>query len=550
MSDFPPRIREAGDSAILLELEPVVDADVNARAHRIASAVRAARISGVRDVVSTARSVSVYFDPLVTDPSIVVDALKGAARQGGSAAARARTVEIPVAYGDDDGPDLEAVAARAGISKQEVVDRHSSPTYRVFMLGFLPGFAYLGSVDPLVAMPRRVARPASVPAGAVGINGWQTGVYPMASPSGWQIIGRTVTAMFDAAGSPPSLLAPGDHVRFVPASRVGRQPQAVPPHVGGTMVEAPVSSRWLTVVTPGLLTTIQDLGRWGHQSLGVAVAGPMDAASHRLANRLVGNPAHAAALEVTVRAPELRVDHDAVVAIAGADLAATLDGVPMPMNTAIGCPAGSVIRWGERRCGARAYVACDGGIATAPVLGSRATHLASGLGGLGGRTLEVGDQIPLLPGAGPGIARRHPTLESVVTGGARLRILLGPQDDFFTPSAVETLQRTRFTLTPESDRTRYRLAGRARIARAPDREMISDSAYIGGIQVPLSGDPILLMADRRTTGSYPQIATVITADLPLAGQLVAGDWVEFELCTRAEALAALTSQEARLFGVE
>jgi antagonist of KipI len=134
-------------------------------------------------------------------------------------------------------------------------------------------------------------------------------------------------------------------------------------------------------------------------------------------------------------------------------------------------------------------------------------------------------------------------------GGARLRVLLGPQDEFFAPAALETLQRTRFTITAQSDRMGYRLAGRARIERASQQEMISDATFIGAIQVPPSGDPILLMADRQTTGGYPQIATVITADLPLAGQLAPGDWVEFQLCTRAEAIAALAAQEAKLLAL-
>jgi antagonist of KipI len=134
-------------------------------------------------------------------------------------------------------------------------------------------------------------------------------------------------------------------------------------------------------------------------------------------------------------------------------------------------------------------------------------------------------------------------------GGARLRVLLGPQDEFFAPAALETLQRTRFTITAQSDRMGYRLAGRERIERASQQEMISDATFVGAIQVPPSGDPILLMADRQTTGGYPQIATVITADLPLAGQLAPGDWVEFQLCTRAEAIAALAAQEAKLLAL-
>jgi allophanate hydrolase subunit 2 len=166
-------------------------------------------------------------------------------------------------------------------------------------------------------------------------------------------------------------------------------------------------------------------------------------------------------------------------------------------------------------------------------------------GGLAGGPLRAGDVIPLQP-AGARPPARARTIDAVITGGARLRILLGPQEDFFSPAAIETLQRTRFTITAQSDRMGYRLAGRERLEYSAVRDMISDATFTGALQVPPSGQPILLMADRQTTGGYPQIATVISADLPLAGQLAPGDWLEFQLCTRAEALTALVAQEAAL----
>jgi antagonist of KipI len=297
-----------------------------------------------------------------------------------------------------------------------------------------------------------------------------------------------------------------------------------------------------------MFTTVQDLGRWGHQAFGVPVSGAMDTTSLRLANLLVGNAANAAALEATVTGPELRFDGDATIAVTGGDLSATLDARAVALNTAMPVRAGSVLRFGERRRGARAYIAFDGGIATPPSLGSRSTHVMSGLGGLHGRALRAGDALPLQ--AGGGASRRHRPVPPVVAGGARLRVLPGPQDDVFGPAALDTLQRTRFTITAHSDRMGYRLRGRARIERAGDREMISDVTVAGGIQVPPSGNPILLMADRQTTGGYPQVATVITADLPAAGQLAPGDWMEFQLCTRADAQAALLAEEARLLAFD
>jgi biotin-dependent carboxylase-like uncharacterized protein len=274
----------------------------------------------------------------------------------------------------------------------------------------------------------------------------------------------------------------------------------------------------------------------------------MDWYSCRLANALVGNPPDAAAIEATILGPELRFEHPATIAIAGADLTASLDGSPVAINSARACPAGGVLRFGERRSGARTYLAIDGGIDVPPVLGSRATHVVSGLGGPGGRALKAGDRIVL--GPRPQLSsswRRNPL--RFAAGGARLRVMRGPQDGYFDPSAFGILQRTRFTISPQSDRMGYRLAGSegTRPALANSRRpgpsgpgaMISDATFTGGVQIPPSGDPILLMADRQTTGGYPQIATVITADLPLAGQLAPGDWIEFTECTRSDAIAAL-----------
>jgi KipI family sensor histidine kinase inhibitor len=547
------RIREAGDSALLLELEGGIDPAVNTTVIAIATVVRESGIAGVRAVVPTYRSVAVFFDPLIADAALVAQVLREAQAAGTShVRSTPNRIEAPVVYGGEHGPDLEHVAARAGISVQDVIERHASREYRVYMLGFLPGFAYLGLVDESIAAPRRSEPRVRVPAGSVGIAGRQTGIYPAESPGGWQLIGRTPIEVFDPARIPASICAPGDLVRFRPVSARDLENGFARPR-SRVAIDAAAAlggpARHLTVVKPGLLTTVQDLGRWGHQAAGVPVSGPMDEVSHRLANMIVGNPSGAAALEATVLGPEVRIEMEAIVAVTGADLGATLDSEPIPLNAAILCPAGSVLRCGERRNGARAYIAFDGGIGTPPVLGSRATLALGGLGGIAGRPLRAGDVIPL-QSRSPAAPRTRPRAAGpTAMGGARLRVLLGPQDEFFAPAAVDTLQRTRFTITADSDRMGYRLAGRARIERGSQQEMISDATFAGAIQVPPSGDPILLMADRQTTGGYPQIATVITADLPLAGQLAPGDWVEFQLCTRAEAIAALAAQEAKLLAL-
>ena len=554
------RIREAGDSALLVEvgagersiLGAGIDVEVNARAIAIARAVRQRAIVGVRDVISTYRSVAVFFDPLAIDAAAVATALHdvlGGEDWSLGPVSGGRTIEVPVIYGGAAGPDLADVAAYAGCAPGTVVERHASREHRVFMLGFLPGFAYMASVDETIAAPRRATPRLRVPAGSVGIAGRQTGIYPCESPGGWQIIGGTALTMFDPRRTPPALFEPGDQVRFVPITggaveRPGRLAEAVL-QAG---LAASVATRFVTVLRPGLLTTVQDFGRWGYQAFGVPVSGPMDFAAHRLANAVVGNPIDAATLEATWLGPELRMEQETRVAVAGGDLRATLDRADFPLHAPVCCRAGSVLRFGGRRSGARAYVAFDGGIAVPPVLGSRATHVRSGLGGVGGRAVQAGDCIPL---GGPGDTLRgtRAIWPRPPVGGARLRVLPGPQAERFDPSALEALQRAHYTVSPQSDRMGYRLAGGSRVPCAIGGEMISDAAFLGGVQVPPSGDPILLMADRQTTGGYPQLAVVITADLPLAGQLGPGDWVEFDVCGRAGAVAALVELEGKLRAV-
>jgi KipI family sensor histidine kinase inhibitor len=529
---------------MLLELEPAIDPRINARAIATASAIRRNAPAGIRDVRPTYRSVAVDFDPLAVDADRVRALLEAACAET-PLLEETDPIEVMVAYGGEDGPDLAEVARFARLSADEVVDRHAATVYRVFMLGFLPGFPYLGSVDPRIAAPRRATPRVRIPAGSVGIAGRQTGIYPFESPGGWQIIGRTPLSLFDVDRPQPALCMPGDRVKFLPV----RDPRVFdaatrprPLASGRPGIRDPAA---LTVLEPGLFTTVQDAGRWGQQHLGVPVSGAMDARSHRQANALVGNGADAATLEVTLAGPALRMERAVTLAVAGADLGATIDGIAMPPGRAFALRTGSVLRFGGRRWGGRAYVALGGGIDVPLVLGSRATHTRSGIGGFYGRPLRAGDGLTL--GApGGDLFTSRPRARATVAGGARLRVLPGPQDDVFPAAAFDLLQSMRFHVTPQSDRMGYRLTGPGTLPAPRDAEMISDATFAGAVQIPPSGEPILLMSDRQTTGGYPQIGVVITADLPIAGQLVPGDWVEFAMCTHAEAIAALASEEEGL----
>ena len=216
------RIVSAGDSAVLVEFEARIDSRINQRVVALAEAIEGARIAGVRDVVPTFRSLAVYFDPLRTDFAHLTERLTEAAAERRRLAETVREpIRIPVCYGGTFGPDLDEVARFAGLTPGEVVARHVAPTYRVFMLGFMPGFAYLGIVDPTIAAPRRATPRLRVPAGSVGIALGQTGIYPSETPGGWQLVGRALTAPFDPERADPFLLKAGDAVQFYEAAPPG-----------------------------------------------------------------------------------------------------------------------------------------------------------------------------------------------------------------------------------------------------------------------------------------------------------------------------------------
>ena len=216
----PYRLVQAGDSVTIVEFEERIDERVNAQAIALANRVERAQIAGVRDIVPTYRSVAVYFDPLRIDYAALQEALSRAGEhlvsEGATGRATGAPVRIPVRYGGEHGPDLGDVAAFAGLSEAEVVAKHVAVSYRVFMMGFVPGFPYMGTVDATIAAPRRTTPRVRVPAGSVGIAGSQTGIYPTETPGGWQLIGRTDVPLFDLSRPAPFLLKAGDTVQFYP----------------------------------------------------------------------------------------------------------------------------------------------------------------------------------------------------------------------------------------------------------------------------------------------------------------------------------------------
>lgn len=299
----------------------------------------------------------------------------------------------------------------------------------------------------------------------------------------------------------------------------------------------------LRVESPGLLTTVQDEGRWGHQRDGMVVAGAMDPFAAAVANGLAGSPRGAAVLEITQTGPALRALADVRLALCGGDLSPSVDGRPAPLWKTMTLREGQTLTFGRRRSGARVYLAVAGGFPVPVVLGSRATFLRGRLGGFGGRRLEAGDVLEGVPQSPfPGERGLRPADIPDYAVPAVLRVLPGPHLSAFTETGRDTFFSQTYTVSPQSDRQGYRLGGPA-VARADADDILSEAMPLGGVQVPPDGQPILLMADRQTTGGYPLVGVVLSADLPRAGQLAPGDPVRFQAMTLAEAHDLAVRQE-------
>ena len=306
----------------------------------------------------------------------------------------------------------------------------------------------------------------------------------------------------------------------------------------------------IRVTAPGLLTTVQDIGRRGFQKYGVPVCGALDAVSMRIANILVGNPETLAGLEITAAAPSLIFDRDAVIAIAGADFAPVVDGFEARSWESVRVPAGAAVGFRAPADGVRAWLAVDGGIDVPPVMGSRSTDLKSGFGGYEGRPLRDGDALPLgrpLHPAPPSPARLPDGISRQPTYGQsfEMRVVLGPQNDKFTDAGISAFLQSEYAVSSAADRTGYRLDGPA-IESAGGADIVSDGTALGSVQVPGTGTPIILLADRGTTGGYAKIATVISPDIGLLAQAMPGAKIRFRAVSVAEAREALLEQEAML----
>ncbi|WP_454118707.1 5-oxoprolinase subunit B/C family protein [Microbacterium lacticum] len=527
---------------------------------------------GVVERIPGARTVLVRFDPVRTTAASLA-AVLSATVVDAEHVPHTSAVTIPVQY---DGEDLAEAAALLGVSAEELVNRHLAAHWQVAFSGFAPGFGYVVGNDPLFDVPRRSSPRTRVPAGSVALAGAFTGVYPRESPGGWQLIGRTDAVMWDIDRDPPALLAPGTSVRFVASREAvsaaepveasaaqgmprGRhapadlrsapaRPDASSPETSlaplgsadessnGALSEPKPSSLTrprpaIEVIRPSLQLLVQDLGRPGHAALGVSASGAADRTAMRDANRAVGNAPGAAVLE-SVGGPALRFHGDGVAVVTGATGDITLtdaDGVTrsIPHGLPFATVSGDELALGHPAQGLRYVIGVRGGIDVDAALGSRSSDT---LAGLGPAALAAGDIVAIGDAAVAAVDPVPQPRDLPASGDlVELAITLGPRDDWFTASALETLTTQEWLVTPRSDRVGIRLHGEVPLERETPGELPSEGAATGAIQVPPDGQPVLFLPDHPLTGGYPIIGAVTDRCLDLAAQLPPGARIRFRI---------------------
>ncbi|MEO3931507.1 5-oxoprolinase/urea amidolyase family protein [Micrococcaceae bacterium Sec7.4] len=481
-------------------------------------------LPGQLDVLAAAETVLVTADSPVSAKRIAarllrLDLTAPVQRDGG-------LVVIDTVY---DGEDLAEVGELTGLGTEGVIAAHTGQIWTVAFAGFAPGFGYMVGENQALEVPRRSSPRTAVPAGSVALAGNYSAVYPRRSPGGWQLIGRTGAKMWDLDREQPALAAPGHRVQF----RAVRDAVSLAPERPAGVATPDVTSG-LRIVTPGLQSLIQDLGRYGHSGLGVSAAGALDRASLRRANRLVGNAPSAAAIETVAGGLAVQAVGDQVLAVAGAPSELTIASASgddlepawrtVPIATPFALLDGETLTIGPPQTGFRSYLAVRGGVDTAPVLGSRSTDTMSGIG----PAPLAASQLFAAGGEAESGVVGHPELQPDFpgTGVTVLDVVPGPRADWFDAAALSSFCGQDWEVKPQSNRVGMRLQGTP-LQRTRQGELASEGTVAGALQVPPEGLPVLFLADHPITGGYPVIAVVVDSQLDLAAQVPIGGRIRF-----------------------
>ncbi len=509
-------------------------------------------LPGQVEAIAAARTVLVCFDAH-SSAIAGLSALRDFHPQT-SAEANPREVTIDVVY---DGEDLADVATLMDISTEELITRHTQQQWLAAFGGFAPGFTYCvpaeGDHTYTWDVPRRSSPRTAVPAGAVGLAGQFSAVYPRTSPGGWQLLGHTTQPMWDTNAEQPALLQPGDTVRYrqvresisagADSSTASGDSNAKAPReksagggVGASTSNTPIvpARPSVKVIDAGLQTLFQDTGRAGHGDIGVNSSGAVDRASAWAANDVVGNASSATVLE-NIGGIGLEALVDTAVCVTGAQATVSIGRRTVELGSPVQVKAGQTLQvepLGGAGNGLRNYVAVRGGLVTDKVLDSSSTDVLSRLGP---QPVSTGDVLKAgrrTAKASVGAATTNP-----FDGTNVLRCVAGPREDWFSSEELQRFTELEWTVTGQSNRVGLRLALPAGedgaeptpLQRSRDGELASEGMVSGSIQVPPNGLPVVFMADHPVTGGYPVIATVIDKDLDKAGQFAPGDTVRFEL---------------------
>lgn len=524
-------IRPAGDRAILVALSSL-NAVLSLQAQ-----LQENPLDGQVDVVAAAQTV------LVTADSAA------AARK---LAEHVHTLNLTIVPETDssevtietvyDGEDLDAVAELTGLGRDGVIAAHSGQVWTAAFGGFAPGFAYLVGEDRRLEVPRRRSPRTAVPSGSVALAGEYSAVYPQETPGGWQLIGRTAAEMWNADRPNAALVRPGTRVRFQPVRELSdsagsrsaaqdaasREPAAAGSAKGG-----------LLIITPGLQATMQDLGRPGYADLYVSGAGALDRGALRRSNRLVGNLAEAAVIEIVNGGLVINALADQVLAVAGAVVPLSITergGGPRQVatETAFALLAGETLALAQPVSGLRSYLAVRGGFDIPEVLGSRSTDTMSGIGSV---VLAAGTRLAVAEAPPHSIVGSPEAIPEPLPEVTQLRVVPGPREDWFSAETLDRFFSQAWTVTPRSNRIGLRLDGRS-LTRAKTGELASEGTVRGAVQIPPEGLPILFLADHPVTGGYPVIGVVVSADLDEAAQLAPGSRVRFVSVPEAAPVAS------------
>lgn len=511
-----PRISVVGGKHVHVQVGDEISKDGIDDVHRLYYAL--ARMEGVSEVVPAYCSVAFTFRPELTSLRSIETEIADAWKKRDTLESLSKEVKVPVCYGGVFGQDLEWVADRAGINKDEVVRLHSNKTYTCAMLGFSPGFVYLDEVDPKIRVPRLDVPRTKVPSGSVGIADSQTGIYGVESPGGWRIIGRTPITMFDANLSPPCPVRPGDRVKFEPVT-VSEFDFIKPKKTKERKPLRGVPA--LEVEQPGLFATIQGQPRSDFRHFGVPRSGGLDVLSQYQANYMVGNPTTAAVLEILGGHFKAKALVDLIACVTGADAPLTVRGKIVSQYAPLIVHEGDELTIGRPVRGFINYLAIAGGLDGESALGSTSTYVRAGFGGLEGRAVRLGDRLMVEAIPEQVESPVVPVTERTKMDDRNIRATRGP----FPAASYESegVFGVQFEITESSDRMGYRLK-RSDLdgPRIKGGGTLTFPTYPGYVQVPPEGFPIVLQQDCQTTGGYVVTAVVLSEDMGTFSQLGPG----------------------------